>query len=120
MVSNLPPLTPGAPALVVEINTPNVLHRPSLWLERRRQASAHAVAAVLGVPSSKVGTSRGSRAVVLVPVPTPDAPVLRGIHISITDMVKRRRLVVGAPPQPRGTQGVSCAVRRMTAVRQCR
>ena len=81
MVANLPTLTPGAPALVVEISNPNVSHRPRL---------------VVGAPPPsevcprrcrrprgaflKEGTSRGARAVVLVPTPTPDAPVSGYTH----------------------------------------
>jgi len=107
VVANLPTLTPGAPVLVIDISTTNVLHRP--WFVvgapppsevcprrcRRPRGAFH-----------KVGTPRGSRAVVLVPAPTPDAPSLSGIYISTADVVERRRLVAGVPPQPRGTRGV--------------
>ena len=48
----------------------------------------------------------------LLPARTPDAPVFSGMRISTTDVVERRRLVAGAPTQPRGNRGVSCAVRR--------
>ena len=107
VVANQPTLTPGAPALVVEISTTNVLHRP--WLVVGAPPPSEVCPRRCRRPRGaclKVGTPRGSRAVVLVPAPTPGAPSLSGIHISTTDVVERRRLVAGAPPQPCGTRGV--------------
>jgi hypothetical protein len=101
---NLPTLTPGAPALVIDCSSTSVLRRPHLWLGRRRQPrGAPNVAVVLGVPASKVGTSE-------VHAWCPRAGTDTGrtgvsdIHISTTDVVEHRGIVAAAPPHPQGSR----------------